>query len=173
MLGSRRACEEAAAAALMLRQDVVIDRCNFDASQRATWLHLARQHRAYPMAFHLDVPVEECIRRAQARTEHPTMNSGSAAAVIRGFACCLLLDCFRRGCVCCTTWLLFLWSAKCVGFAQFCFGLCAAQCERGTPRSVLSRSAMLPCSSSNAVSCAAEHAPKDTHSAAPRLCKLE
>ncbi len=86
-LGSRGACEEACAEALAAqRRCVVVDRCNFDAAQRATWLLLARRHRAYPLAFHLDVPAGECVRRALARPAHPTLGAQNAASVIHGCA---------------------------------------------------------------------------------------
>lgn len=88
-MGNRRACEEACASALASRFDVVVDRCNFDVPQRAMWLALARQAGAYPLAFHLDVPVAECVRRAQARAGHPTLHAGNAAGIIQGSAPCL------------------------------------------------------------------------------------
>ena len=42
-LGSRKACERLAQRSLKQRRSVIIDRCNFDAQQRSTWLTIARQ----------------------------------------------------------------------------------------------------------------------------------
>jgi len=45
VLGSRKKVYNAARAALARQQSVIIDRCNFDASQRVHWLQLAAEHR--------------------------------------------------------------------------------------------------------------------------------
>ena len=34
------------------------------------------------IGFHLDVPAEECIRRAEGRTDHPTLNGTAVAEVV-------------------------------------------------------------------------------------------
>lgn len=83
-LGDRRACEAAASAALASGRSVVIDRCNFDAAQRATWLRIASDAglRSRCSALFFDVPAAECARRASARRGHPTLAPASAAAVV-------------------------------------------------------------------------------------------
>lgn len=55
VLGSRRACEDAVAAALAAGAEVVVDRCNFDEQQRSTWVALARRFRAAPVGLQLQV----------------------------------------------------------------------------------------------------------------------
>jgi predicted kinase len=84
-LGSRRACEDALVAALAAGQEVVVDRCNFDMAQRSTFLNLARRFRALVIALQFTVPVHECIRRAKARPNHPTLTSENTADIIQRY----------------------------------------------------------------------------------------
>jgi hypothetical protein len=42
-LGSRSSCEQAARRALFEGRHVIVDRCNFDSSQRSTWVRLAAE----------------------------------------------------------------------------------------------------------------------------------
>ena len=74
-MGTRRDCEQAFAAALQGGRDVVVDRCNFDAAQRSTWLTLARTCRAACLGVQLMLPVEVCIERALARKDHPSLGT--------------------------------------------------------------------------------------------------
>ena len=85
-LGNRQACERAVECALRDGKSVLIDRSNFDERQRATWVKLARAHRAQTAAVILDMPVELCIQRAESRTGHPTLATHDAAFVIHKFA---------------------------------------------------------------------------------------
>ena len=89
-LGSRAACEEAAAGALREGARVVVDRTNIDAEQRAHWLRLARQHRLPDSAAAcvvLSAPRAECERRVLARRGHPTLPpDASSVGVVRRFA---------------------------------------------------------------------------------------
>jgi predicted kinase len=69
-LGNRLKCEDAALAALHSGVSVVIDRCNFDANQRSTWLSLARRCSARAVAVQLQAPLDVCLQRVAARRCH-------------------------------------------------------------------------------------------------------
>ena len=49
--------------------------------------------RVVVVGLHLDVPVQECIRRAQARDDHPTLNGTSIVDVIQRYPITSLLLC--------------------------------------------------------------------------------
>lgn len=88
-LGNRRACEQAASAALHNSSHVVIDRCNFNPQQRRTWLQLAAAYTQQPvcvMALHLNVPLHVCKQRVAARIDHPTLFGAHAAGVVHRWA---------------------------------------------------------------------------------------
>jgi predicted kinase/predicted phosphohydrolase len=79
-LGSKRTCIRVAEGALKAGHSVVIDRCNFNKEQRSTWINLAKQFKVKNVrAIWLKVPVETCINRAAARTDHPTIENGEVA----------------------------------------------------------------------------------------------
>ncbi|KAL0018993.1 hypothetical protein WJX79_001369 [Trebouxia sp. C0005] len=90
IMGDRQRCEFECTQALLAGKEVVVDRCNFDEQQRATWVRIARQgsHRGgiFVLGFHLDVPMEECIRRAEGRMDHPTLNGKDVVEIILKFA---------------------------------------------------------------------------------------
>lgn len=71
-LGSRRVCEAASTAALNKGLNVVIDRCNFDTSQRRTWVNIAKRNGGEVFALELKTPVERCRQRILRRENHPT-----------------------------------------------------------------------------------------------------
>ena len=73
-------------AALAAGHEVVVDRCNFNVSQRSTFLSLARRFGAFVIALQLTTPVHECIRRAKARPNHPTLTSDNTTAVIQRYS---------------------------------------------------------------------------------------
>jgi predicted phosphohydrolase/gluconate kinase len=87
-LGSKRMCVKVLEAALKNGKSVVIDRCNFDSSQRKTWIDLARFHKVKKIrAVELELSVEESINRAGERENHPTINGRFAAEnVIKALA---------------------------------------------------------------------------------------
>ncbi|PNH04210.1 hypothetical protein TSOC_009654 [Tetrabaena socialis] len=89
-LGSRRACEDAYCSALQLRRHVVVDRCNFDVTQRSHWVRLAHAARSPSgvvlVALQLLVPLPLCKERARARTDHPTLGPHNCDEVIGRFA---------------------------------------------------------------------------------------
>jgi predicted kinase/endonuclease/exonuclease/phosphatase family metal-dependent hydrolase len=85
-LGSREKCQDAAEAALQSGVSVVIDRCNFDAHQRATWLTIAGRFSARAIAVQLDVPVSVCCQRVAARRCHEGRlqgNDDSTADIVK------------------------------------------------------------------------------------------
>ena len=83
---SRQRCVEAAARALRAGDSPVIDRCNYDAGQRALWARLAAEAGVPAVALELTPPVQVCVSRAAARVAHPTLRPEAAEAVIRRFA---------------------------------------------------------------------------------------
>ena len=85
-LGNRKKCEAAVAAALKAGRSVVVDRCNADASQRLTWATLANAARVRAVALELTPPLEQCLERATARDDHPTLSKEEAPGVVRKFA---------------------------------------------------------------------------------------
>ncbi|GAX73172.1 hypothetical protein CEUSTIGMA_g625.t1 [Chlamydomonas eustigma] len=83
-LGNRYACEEAARVALSQGHNVIIDRCNFDESQRSVWVRLAQetcQNRVQIIAVQLLMPLEVCIARVQRRRSHPTLRPADGTRV--------------------------------------------------------------------------------------------
>ncbi|KAL3138341.1 hypothetical protein ABBQ32_006145 [Trebouxia sp. C0010 RCD-2024] len=88
-MGDRMKCEFECKQALLAGREVVIDRCNFDERQRATWVRIAHEgsHRGpvFVMGLHFDLPVSLCIQRAQGRTDHPTLNGIDVVDVIQRF----------------------------------------------------------------------------------------
>lgn len=61
----------------MNHTDVIIDRCNFDRKQRATWIRIAKTQNAKIVALELKTPIEVCRSRILAREAHPTGVIGS------------------------------------------------------------------------------------------------
>ncbi|KAI8971271.1 AAA domain-containing protein [Trametes punicea] len=75
-LGDRRSVEGLARRSLREGLSVVIDRTNFDESQRATWINIAREFPpAQPWVIVFDIPYEICAARIAERTGHPTITS--------------------------------------------------------------------------------------------------
>lgn len=75
-LGSRVRCERRIAEALLARKDVVVDRCNFDVSQRKHWVDYAQAAGAALGVIVFATPLQECMRRVQVRTGHRTLRPG-------------------------------------------------------------------------------------------------
>lgn len=75
----------AATLQLLRTSATVVCRCNFDVQQRSHWLRLADGVGGRTMSLRLATPVEECRRRAFARTDHPTLNGYAAASVIERY----------------------------------------------------------------------------------------
>lgn len=81
-LGTRGKCEEMARRVLAEGRVAVIDRCNFDVDQRATWIGIAREMRVdcECVVFHYDKDV--CISRCAQRRGHETIHPSKAAGVV-------------------------------------------------------------------------------------------
>ncbi|KAH9849025.1 P-loop containing nucleoside triphosphate hydrolase protein [Lenzites betulinus] len=76
-LGNRRSVEELARRSLARGLSVCIDRTNFDESQRATWINIARESQAETWVIVFDTPYEICAARVAERkgTGHPTITT--------------------------------------------------------------------------------------------------
>ncbi|CAD0112207.1 unnamed protein product [Aureobasidium uvarum] len=83
-LGSKPACLNALSNALENKQRVILDRCNPYVEDREQWL----AHAFHPddaLCVHFDVEPEVCVRRADARTNHPTIAAGRAKRIVHSF----------------------------------------------------------------------------------------
>jgi len=85
-LRTRQRCISAAADALRAGGSPVIDRCNFDRLQRATWLGIAAQAGVPAVAVELAPPLPVCVARAVGRVGHPTLKPAEAEGVVRRIA---------------------------------------------------------------------------------------
>ncbi|CAG8564071.1 8012_t:CDS:2 [Paraglomus brasilianum] len=75
-LGTRNACEDLTKYRLKQNENVIIDRCNFNKSQRRTWIEIAWKFDAHVDAIVMDVPYELAQSRILARANHPTNVEG-------------------------------------------------------------------------------------------------
>ncbi|KAL0953486.1 hypothetical protein HGRIS_004716 [Hohenbuehelia grisea] len=75
-LGDRRQVEHLARNSLRQGLSVCIDRTNFNESQRAYWIDIAREYpKASRWVIVFDTPYEVCAARLRERTSHPTITS--------------------------------------------------------------------------------------------------
>jgi predicted kinase len=82
-LGNRQKCEAKARMALDEGKCPIIDRCNFDQSQRQKWFDIAKEKGGIPVdCITLHLPVGLCIRRCEQRTNHETVAPSQARAII-------------------------------------------------------------------------------------------
>lgn len=81
-LGSRQKCVKAANEALDENRCVILDRCNFDAAQRATWFDLCKKRKIAIHGIALQVPKQLCIQRCQGRGAHETVAPEDAVRVV-------------------------------------------------------------------------------------------
>jgi predicted kinase len=96
-LKSRKRCESVAKQSLAARSNVIIDRTNCDAAQRAHWVKIAAQFRSPCFALCFKYPVDVCASRGAARVHHEGGVSGNMAkqltarlsAVLSGVNRCL------------------------------------------------------------------------------------
>ncbi|KAL0090021.1 hypothetical protein J3Q64DRAFT_1636853 [Phycomyces blakesleeanus] len=66
--------------------NVIVDRCNFDVSQRETWLKIAKQYDASVYCVVLTASSDECSNRISYRVNHPTGVEGkNGIAILRRF----------------------------------------------------------------------------------------
>lgn len=74
-LGSKDKCIQKCLDALEANKNVIIDRVNFNAKQRSTWIELGLQNNCESInCIVLEVMEEECIARVIERKNHPTIN---------------------------------------------------------------------------------------------------
>ncbi|GAA5860813.1 hypothetical protein JCM3774_003147 [Rhodotorula dairenensis] len=82
-LGDRRTCEAAVRSALSQGRNVVVDRQNFDAPQRRTWLEIANEFPGVRVGgMVMGTPKDECRTRLLARTGHPTIDNPDLAVTL-------------------------------------------------------------------------------------------
>lgn len=87
-LGNKRVCESLAYESLLNNHSIVVDRCNFDAKQRSSWIRIANecsmklQKRINIIAIEFTTSHDTCINRCLNRSEHPTVKPEDAHRVI-------------------------------------------------------------------------------------------
>ncbi|CEH12182.1 POLYNUCLEOTIDE KINASE-3'-PHOSPHATASE [Ceraceosorus bombacis] len=79
VLGDRRSVISLVSQHLSQRSNVVVDRTNADASQRAYWLDLGQQYGAKTDIIVFDTPFSTCQARLRARKDHETLKSPAQA----------------------------------------------------------------------------------------------
>ncbi len=102
LLGDRRACEDLARRVLADGKIAVIDRCNFDLSQREVWMKIACEKRVQCECIVFTHNRDECIRRCQLRRGHETVRPDDAIRVVSRISSIFrppipLRDVIRRG----------------------------------------------------------------------------
>jgi len=86
-MGTRKACETRAEAALKKNQSVIVDRCNFDILQRHTWVALGTKFGVGRIdAIIFDISPEICKSRVTVREDHPTIPKGTGADIVEKFS---------------------------------------------------------------------------------------
>ena len=83
-LGSKTACLNALSNAVENKDKIILDRCNPYVEDREQWLAHAF-HPDNALCVWFDVDPEVCVRRADARTNHPTIASGRAQRIVQSF----------------------------------------------------------------------------------------
>lgn len=61
--------------AILSKENVIVDRMNFDQRQRSRYISLAKEHGYYVKIEVLQTPVEECKRRIALRENHETIKT--------------------------------------------------------------------------------------------------
>ena len=82
-LKTRRKCEVLCRKVLAEGYVAVIDRCNFDETQRSHFLNIASEMNVSVECILFDYSVEECISRCDRRKNHETIKPGEAAPIVR------------------------------------------------------------------------------------------
>jgi len=78
-MGTRKVCEQRMEQSLRRGKSVVVDRCNFDVSQRKTWFKIASKFGVTNInALIFDISPDICKSRISVRKNHPTIAEGSA-----------------------------------------------------------------------------------------------
>lgn len=74
IMGSRRNCLKTMENLLKLNLDIIVDRTNINRQQRSYFINLAKQYKANEInCIVFKSSPEECIKRIQARKNHPTI----------------------------------------------------------------------------------------------------
>ena len=73
-LKTRKKCEAMALKALAEGKVAVIDRCNFNAEQRKTWVDIAKKQNVNVECVVFTAERDECIARCQKRRNHETLH---------------------------------------------------------------------------------------------------
>jgi len=81
-LGSRRRCEDLTRQVLAQHKCPIIDRCNFNVSQRRHFLDIALEYNIPVNVVALEIPKETCIQRCQQRSSHETIRRGEEQSVV-------------------------------------------------------------------------------------------
>ncbi|CAN8074735.1 unnamed protein product [Agarophyton chilense] len=72
-LGNRRKCETKTVRHLRDGLNVIIDRCNFDKSQRKHWIDMAKARGSACGVVVFATPLETCVQRVRTRQNHETL----------------------------------------------------------------------------------------------------
>jgi len=76
-MGQRNAVEKAYEMALQRKQNVVIDRANFDVTQRHVWISMAKRYGVKSIeCVQFNIDPEICKERVATRENHPTIARG-------------------------------------------------------------------------------------------------
>ena len=86
-LGTQNECVKVLEKALKKKKSIVLDRCNVTPSERKLWVRRARavDTNIVIETIHFDVSPDLCKARAMKRTDHATVDSGSASDVVDSF----------------------------------------------------------------------------------------
>jgi len=86
-LKSRKACEIFTRDSLKKGKSIIIDRCNFDISQRNVWVKIASEFNVTDIrCIQFKIPLEVCKQRIIVREDHPTIPKGdSGISIIDNF----------------------------------------------------------------------------------------
>jgi len=100
-LGTRKVCVRLAERALRSGRNVLIDRCNVDASQRAHWLKL-KPAPAQTLSVYLEVPSSAAFERVRSRASHEgdvdaNMEVDKLGKIIRRFSRTLVPPSTKEG----------------------------------------------------------------------------
>ncbi|EJT45161.1 hypothetical protein A1Q1_06478 [Trichosporon asahii var. asahii CBS 2479] len=82
--GRRQEVEASVRAALLAGQNVIVDRVNFDPTQRGHFLAIAQQTGARPLSIVLKAPFDILRQRLLDRTDHPTLKDSETALKVLG-----------------------------------------------------------------------------------------
>jgi len=79
----RKKCEADCRQSLAYGNSVIIDRCNYDVSQRRSFINIAQEFKIPVDVVVFTVSAEECIKRCQKRSFHETIDPRSAVRAVR------------------------------------------------------------------------------------------